>query len=550
VDELNALQPQVGFRTVVMTQWLGESEHEVSFRNDQGSRYEVKTPTGSGIVRGTIFHVLVTPDLVSHFTVDEGAVSVTNADVTVVVLSRQTTVFGPEDAPVMPSFAVTGEGEVTEIGETWTIAGRQFGTTGNTIIIGEPEVGDIVFVRGRILPDGGLVADLIILLYSTSLNDFTIVGEVEEIELDAWTVAGHTIAITNTTEIDAGIEPGDLVRVRGIIREGGSLLAQRIQLVDGDVDGQPFEFTGVVQDIGDEMWLISGVEIAIDNDTEIDPGIKIEDVVEVEGRILESGAWLAEEIKLEDDGEAEFEFTGTVETIEPWKVSGVSFDTDEETEIDEGIEVGDLVRVEGKILEDGTWLAEEIDLLDEVGLETIVIIGTLDSMDPWSVSGFPFEVNDDTEIEPGIDVGDLVRVEAVIQENGDWLAIEVTLFGDEWESGCLTITALVLDVTDGQLTINDWPNLVIGDETEVDGDIAPGSVVIITICIADDGTLVVVSIIVLSSPIFPPGPPSGTGQIKVTLCHNVERNPHTITIAQPAVQAHLDHGDYLGPCAN
>lgn len=40
------------------------------------------------------------------------------------------------------------------------------------------------------------------------------------------------------------------------------------------------------------------------------------------------------------------------------------------------------------------------------------------------------------------------------------------------------------------------------------------------------------------------------GQTKVTLCHNVDHNPHTITVAAPAAVAHfLQHpSDTLGPC--
>lgn len=37
----------------------------------------------------------------------------------------------------------------------------------------------------------------------------------------------------------------------------------------------------------------------------------------------------------------------------------------------------------------------------------------------------------------------------------------------------------------------------------------------------------------------------GRGQSKVTLCHKQKK---TITVAEPAVDAHLGHGDRLGPC--
>lgn len=87
LEELDAQLPENGFRTVVMTQVTGESEHHVAFRNDGGSRYEVKTAAGNGVARGTIFHVLVTPDLRARFTVNEGQVDVSNLSNTVAVLA-------------------------------------------------------------------------------------------------------------------------------------------------------------------------------------------------------------------------------------------------------------------------------------------------------------------------------------------------------------------------------------------------------------------------------------------------------------------------------
>ena len=41
-----------------------------------------------------------------------------------------------------------------------------------------------------------------------------------------------------------------------------------------------------------------------------------------------------------------------------------------------------------------------------------------------------------------------------------------------------------------------------------------------------------------------PGQGGGNGQQKVTICHK----GHTLEVAEPAVQAHLNHGESLGPC--
>lgn len=44
---------------------------------------------------------------------------------------------------------------------------------------------------------------------------------------------------------------------------------------------------------------------------------------------------------------------------------------------------------------------------------------------------------------------------------------------------------------------------------------------------------------------------TGAGSAKVEICHKVPKNnPHTITIAQPALKAHLAHGDTIGSCPN
>jgi len=53
------------------------------------------------------------------------------------------------------------------------------------------------------------------------------------------------------------------------------------------------------------------------------------------------------------------------------------------------------------------------------------------------------------------------------------------------------------------------------------------------------------------APTDTPMPPPPQEPSQVTLCHKPPGNPqnaHTITVGQSAVQAHLNHGDSLGPC--
>jgi len=550
LDQLDAQRPATGFRTVIMTQWLGESEHHVAFRNDNGSRYEVKTPNGSGVARGTIFQVLVTADLLTHYTVIEGRVDVTNVNVTVIVVAGHITIINPNEAPSTPFFTVSGQGEVTALGETWTIGGQTFETTETTIIVGNPQIGDIVHVTGYMLPDGTLVATHIVLLHQNSANRFTLTGEVTVMEPDSWVVAGQTISVTAETVIDEAIVLGDIARVQGIILADGTLVAESIALVEDDY---PFAFVGVVGAIEADSWTISGVEIAVDDDTVIEENIEVGDVVHVTGVILADGTWLAHQIELVEE-ESDFEFTGIVNSIDPWIVAGIGFEVDEFTAIDEGIEVDSLVHVQGQILADGTWLATSIALLDEETEITVIFVGTVDSIDPWIVSGISLETDDDTEIEPGIVVSDTVQVTAVILPDGTFLAKTIELIDDDtFPLGCFTIATTVIGISGNVVTLEGLPTITLEDDIEVEGDLAPNTIIIITLCVSEDGTITIITIIVISNVTLPPTLPPGGGDDdddggnsdKVTICH---KGRNTLTVAQAALGGHLGHGDTIGAC--
>lgn len=551
LDELDAQLPEDGLRTVVMTQWVGESEHHVDFRDDAGSRYEVKTPNGSGRARGTIFQVIVTPELQGQYIVSEGRVDVTHLGVTVFVTAGQVSLVSPEEPPSEPYFTVSGQGEVTAMGETWTIGAQTFATSASTVIVGNPQIGDIVTVYGYMLPDGTLVATLIILQHHAPGNRFTLTGIVDSIGADEWIVAGQTIAVNAETIVDDSLAVGDLARVHGIITAGdGTFLAQRIERVDED--RRPFEFTGVVQNIGSETWSISGLAIAINDDTMIGEGITVGDLVEVEGEILADGTWLAHAIHLRED-ESDFEFTGLVEGINPWLVAGVSFETDVYTVIDEGIEVGDLVYVEGQILDDGTWLATVIRLVSDETL-TFTLVGVVDSIDPWVVNGVPLAVDDDTLIDDDILVGDLVLARGFILPDGTWLATMIERL-DEDPVGCHTFTTTVLSIDGDLLALEGLPSITLPDDDDlVEGEIAPNVVVTVTICVTDDGSIIVISIVVIVAitPV-PPSPPPGTEPPGtagyVTICHKPGTPAEkTKVLPAPALSGHLGHGDYLGSC--
>lgn len=552
LDEIDAPRTPDA-RAISLTQVTGNTDHEVAHSENAESTYKVVTPFGVGEAKGTTFTVVVSL-LFTRFDVDEGAVAVTNLEITIIVLAGESSTVHQGQTPDEPVFRVVGEGELTAIGDSWEISGQSFVVDSNTVIVGDPQVGDWVYVEGRLLPDGTNIADKIILLRRAERNSFKTIGAVEEIGEELWIVAGHEITITEDTTIEDGIVVDDVVVVIGSILDDGRLVAESIRSADHRIF--PFEFIGVVQGM-DESWLISGIEIDIDDSTEIIGEIELGDLVKVEGWILEDSTWVAEEIKLGDPDDRKFEFVGVVENIDPWVISGIEIATREWTEIETGIGVSDTVKVEGLILEDGSWLADEIKLVheeedDDLGEIIFEITGQVESINPWEVSGISILVDDLTVIEEGISIDDWVKIVGVILEDGSLLAKTIQEI-EEDELGCFTFVTIVSSVDGNVIVLVDGTTFDLSENVKIEGDLKIGSVISITICTDEDGTVTVVVVIVLFQLDQSPDdddtdlPSSG----KAVICHIPPGNPdnsHTITVGRAAVSDHLGHGDSLGPC--
>lgn len=558
IEQLDAKQPDDGFRTVLLNQWQGESSHSVQFRHDGGSRYEVRTPDGSGIARGTQFQVAVSPEQFSRISVTEGRVDVSGSGRTVSVAAGSLTTIPANEPPSTPAFIITGQGELSAKGDTWIIAGQPFVVNSDTVIVGDPEIGDIVFVSGYLADDGQNVANRIELVRPSPVNQFTLTGIVTEMGAASWVVAGQTILLDDDTEIDDTIILNNKVHVSGKIEANGALLATTIARLP-DSDGYPFVFTGVVQTMADTLWQISGMSIVVDGETAVSPNIQVGDLVRVTGLILPDQSWLATAIDLVEPGTAAFTISGLVQNMSPWQVAGRQFETNAQTLIDDGIQVGDRVRVTGRILADGTWLADQIELVDEDYLMEIIFAGIVDSMDPWVVNGLPLTTNDDTLIDDDIAIGDLVRVTARIRADGSWLAVRIDRLSGAVDEGCVSITAVVTQIGNGILTLSNGSTIDMED-VEIEGDLKVGSVVLIIACVDEDGTIQIQQIIVLYTPVISPTPTprpndddddddNDNSGGNVTICHKPGTPAQqTKTVPQSALGGHLGHGDTLGAC--
>ncbi|MCL4266062.1 MAG: FecR domain-containing protein [Anaerolineae bacterium] len=420
IETLDAPPPAEGIRTITLSQERGESQHDVVSRDDD-SVYIVNTPAGTASVQGTQFQVIVQDGRVSQFIVTQGQVDVSSQGENVEVISGQASTVIADQPPTEPYLFISGEGEVSQTGPTWIIAGQTFQTDEHTHVLGNPQIGDLVRIEGFLRPDGVQVALRITLLHHAPENRFSFTGEVSSISDPVWAVAGQNVIVNAQTQVEDGIVVGSMVRVDGVIIPGGTLLAETIRLVV-ETPGLPFQFTGIVQTMDTAVWTISGQAIALNDDTVVEAGIVVGDQVLVRGWILPDDTWLAGSIARMPAENPSFDFTGHVQSLDPWRVSDILFETRDWTLIDEGITIGSRVRVSGPILPDGTWVAAEIQLLDNAPGHEITFVGRVNSIDPWVVSQMPLATNSATQIIGDVQIGDLVQVRATVQLDGVWLA--------------------------------------------------------------------------------------------------------------------------------
>ncbi|HSL43173.1 MAG TPA: DUF5666 domain-containing protein [Anaerolineales bacterium] len=256
-------------------------------------------------------------------------------------------------------------------------------------------------------------------------------------------------------------------------------------------------------------------------------------------------------------GESTFELVGEVESIDPWIVTGNTFALRETTQIAEGLEVGDLIRVKGIILEDHTWLANSIEPAQEQIDPTIVLIGNVISTDPWVVHGITLNVTADTVITGEITPHMIVLVEILLLEDGTWEVLSITPLSDFTEiPGCATVTARVESVNGNEVEFIGWPAITldegvsIEDEEGAQGMLEADQSVLVVVCATEDGQFTITKIILLNTDEDEEDSTDALGSSeKVLICHKPDKKGgHTLRVAAAAVSAHIAHGDKLGAC--
>jgi len=267
-----------------------------------------------------------------------------------------------------------------------------------------------------------------------------------------------------------------------------------------------FTFKGTVEGVSSDSLIVNSITFRVDAQTGIPEGLQPGDYVAVQAVLLPDGTYYALEVKrLERSGEQEFKFYGLVESIgaSEWQISGQSVQITAQTNITPGIQVGDLVEVEGQVVE-GVLVAAKISLEDkphpkstpEAGdVEEVEWFGAVMNIngDVWTVGDQTVQVTSQTELKGNPNVGDLVKVHAFQRADGSFVAKEIekirTLPADSASPNATSFKFYgTVESINGQTWVISGTSVQVDGSTQLKGNPVVGSNVEVKALVQSDGT--------------------------------------------------------------
>jgi len=189
-----------------------------------------------------------------------------------------------------------------------------------------------------------------------------------------------------------------------------------------------FEFTGTVEDISDTSIVVNGLTIAIDEATEISGEITTGDVVIIQVLLNADNTLTAREIKLAsseenpDDGLG-YEFENNEQNLNSNRNNAENEELGEDPGHEQEQEMEQEAQ-QARINEDANGSTyRHGDEIDFIGTVQEVTSDTL-----WVVDGYKIVLTDETILKENylVEVGDLVKIRCIPQEDGTLLAISIS----------------------------------------------------------------------------------------------------------------------------
>jgi hypothetical protein len=195
---------------------------------------------------------------------------------------------------------------------------------------------------------------------------------------------------------------------------------------------------GVFEGVNDSgQWIVNGTAVAVGVETEFEDGVAVGQVLIIKAVLGTDGSLMARQVEsvqrdIGTGGKARLEgtFQGIDELSGRWIISGTPVTVGTGTDTDGIPTLGRRVKVLAVLQEDGSLLAREIENKEEFGKSNagpnpLTLEGNFQGIDKqgnWAIHGIKVVVDRLTRMENSPVVGQLVKVVAVVQDDGSYLA--------------------------------------------------------------------------------------------------------------------------------
>jgi hypothetical protein len=112
---------------------------------------------------------------------------------------------------------------------------------------------------------------------------------------DTLLVGSLPVIVNAQTQFAGSIKPGEMVSLSGSILANQSWLVDRVEPVSDTKTF--FVFAGPLGSMSDSVWKVGGISVLVNQDTAIDPDLKLQEMLLVTFSVQDDGTWLASKIE-------------------------------------------------------------------------------------------------------------------------------------------------------------------------------------------------------------------------------------------------------------
>jgi hypothetical protein len=191
-------------------------------------------------------------------------------------------------------------------------------------------------------------------------------GRIDAIGSQEWTVSGQQLKVRSSTRIRqewAKAEVGGWAVVDAVKHANGELEAREIVVLRGaDQPPQAIQFSGLIEAISGDSWVVAGRSVQITPETAIEGSAQVGAIAHVTADQYADGRLVARRITVQGSSEQVVQFEGIIQSIgeSRWVVAGQELVIDGNTRISGQPAVGAVAEVEAVVRADGSKLARSI----------------------------------------------------------------------------------------------------------------------------------------------------------------------------------------------